>query len=106
MTPTAPPDVSSTVAGSTPDVEVRAHDRERQPRKRLEECVHAVVELVVADRGRRDRQVGDLAPGALAEKGICRTADDEVTEVQPDRGLPFELALEQIDDARAGSPLP
>jgi len=53
------------------DVEVRADDRERKPGERLEQRVDAVVELVVADRGGRDRQVGTSVHGRSPRRGYA-----------------------------------
>jgi hypothetical protein len=81
------------------DIDVGAQQREGEPARGFEQRVDAVVELVVAGRGRGDRQVRDVAPRSFAQQRVGGIADHEVADVEPQRGLALALAVEQLDDA-------
>ena len=98
MTPTGPASVGTRAQGSSPTSAFAHRTGEPEPRDAGAHRLYPVVELVVADGGRRDRQVGDLLPRALSPDGKRRMADDEVAEVEPDRGNALALAIEQRDD--------
>ena len=76
------------------DVRVGAEHRVWQPDGRAVEGVEAVVELVVARRGDRDRQPGDVLPRPLAGEHIRGVADHEIADVEPLGRNPLPLPLE------------